>query len=185
MMSDMVQVVEAYSDYAPPCDARAAVAALLDSAPAEKIAGLRTVVLTNRASLKGSRKRGWSWHRGRKSKHTGSLGMYHPESRREEAWIELFVDQIIGDTPRWALRLSLVRTFVLGPTLYHELGHHIHRRHRPEYREPEDVADDWKKTLLRGHVRRRHPLARLLLLPVAWTIRRLRRRSRRPSMVSR
>jgi hypothetical protein len=184
MLADMVQVVEAYSDYAPPCDAAAAVTALLASAPAEKVAGLRTVVLTNRNALKGSRKRGWSWHRGRKSKHTHSLGMYHAKARGEEAWIELFVDQIVGDTPRWALRLSVVRTLVCGPTVYHELGHHIHKRHQPERREPEDVADAWKTTLLRGHVRRRHPLARILLLPVAWTVQRWLGR-RRPSMASR
>jgi hypothetical protein len=177
----MVQVVEAFSDYAPPCHAKAVVEDLLGSASPDKLARLRTVVLTNKAALKGQRKPKWSWHRGRKTRHADALGMYHAEWRGESAWIELFVDQIIGDTPRWALRLGIVRTFVFGPTLYHELGHHIHRRHRPEQREPEDVADDWKRSLMRTHLRRRHRFVRLVLVPIAWIAGRLRDRPRHPS----
>jgi hypothetical protein len=181
----MVLVVEAFSDFAPPCNAKLVVEDLLASTPAEKVAGLRTVVLTNTTALKGRRKRGWSWHRGRKSRHADALGMYHGEWHGEKAWIELFVDQIVADIPRWALRFRLVRTFAFGSTLYHEIGHHIHRRHRPEQREPEDVADDWKRILMRGHVRRSHSVIRFVVLRVAWTARLLRGRHRRPSMVAR
>jgi hypothetical protein len=176
----MVQVIEAFSDYAPLCDARFAIEDLLALTPAETLAGLRTVVLTNAAALKGRRKRGWSWHRGRKASHADALRMYHGEWRGDPAWIELFVDQILGDTPQWVLKLSLARNFVFGPTLYHELGHHIHRRHRLEQREPEDVADGWKRTLMRGHLRRRHPAARLVLVLLAWIVGGLWRRPPRP-----
>jgi hypothetical protein len=36
--------------------------------------------------------------------------------------------------------------------LFHEIGHHVHARVRPEFREKEDVADDWGKKLLRNYV---------------------------------
>src|SRR4029453_6099607 len=55
--TEMLQVVEAFSDYTPVCDARSTIEDLLASAPAETLAGLRTVVLTNTTALKGERKR--------------------------------------------------------------------------------------------------------------------------------
>ena len=38
---------------------------------------------------------------------------------------------------------------------FHEIGHHVHRTVRPEYREKEDVADVWKVRLQRNYYRRR------------------------------
>ena len=77
--------------------------------------------------------------------------------------------------PTWALRLRLVRSLVLGDTLYHELGHHIHAQQQPEHRERETVADEWQTRLLRVHVRRRHPMARVVLWLPARLARLLRR----------
>jgi hypothetical protein len=162
----MVDVVEGYWDFTPPCDARATVEALLASVPEEHLAGLRAVLLTNAAALTGKRKRGWSWSRGRKARHTDVCGLYHQAWRGEPAWIELFVDKITEDVPRLLLRLELGRATLLGAALYHELGHHIHARQRPEHREPEAVADDWQARLGRVHMRRRHPIASAILRPV-------------------
>jgi hypothetical protein len=42
------------------------------------------------------------------------------------------------------------------------------------------VADGWKRTLMRGHLRRRHPAARLVLVLLAWIVGGLWRRPPRP-----
>jgi hypothetical protein len=141
-------------------------------------------VLTNSGSLGRQRKRSWSRSRGRKARHSHVFGLYHRGRKGEAAWIELFVDHIVSGPPEWLLRLRLVRTLLFGPVLFHEIGHHIHTRFRPEHREPEDVADEWARNLGRGHVRRRHPIARVLLRPVFW-LSRVRSRKRSPSALSR
>jgi len=86
-----------------------------------------------------------------------------------------FVDRIVEGTPLLLLRIPIVRAVVFGRVLFHEVGHHIHKVMRPEHREPEHVADDWARRLGRIHIRRRHAVARALLLPVRWTSRVLRR----------
>lgn len=161
----MVNVVESYRDFVPRCNAHTTVRELLASVPEEHLGGLRTIVLTNAAALTGKRRRSWSWSRSRKARHTDVAGLYHQEWRGEPAWIELFVDKIVEGVPTWALGLALVRSALFGAALYHELGHHIHARQRPEYREREDVADDWQKRLGQVHIRRRHPIARVALSP--------------------
>jgi len=172
----MVDVVEAYKDFRPSCNARQAVADLLANVPEEHLAGLRSVVLTNAAALAGRRRRGWSWWRGRKARHTKVAGLYHRAWQGEEAWIELFVDQVLEGTPSWALRLPVVRSLLLGMVLFHEIGHHIHAVQRPEHREREDVADDWQRRLAQAYLKRRHRLAGLALRPLARVMRAFRRR---------
>ena len=107
------------------------------------------------------------------------LGLYHGSQKRphEAAWIEIFVDQVLRGAPRWALYFRIVRATLLGHTLFHEIGHHIHAWTQPEHREREDVADDWAKRLYRDYVRRRHPILRLILRPLAWLTRPLTSRT--------
>ncbi len=178
----MVEVVEAYRDFVPPCNAQAAVEELLRSVPEKYLGGLWRIVLTNGAALTGKRRRSWSWSRGRKARHAEVRGLYHQEWHGAPAWIELFVDKIVEGPPDWALRLPLVRSVLFGAVVYHELGHHIHALQRPEHREREDVADDWQIRLGRGHIRRRHPIARVGLWPFIRVARLLMgRRGRSPS----
>jgi hypothetical protein len=145
------------------------VEALVESVPPKYLVGLKRIVLTNAAALTGQRRRAWSWSRGRKARHAHVTGLYHHRSGAEPAWIELFIDKIVKGVPSWALRLGMVRAAVFGAGLYHELGHHIHSQRRPEHREREDVAEEWKDRLSRNHARRRHPLA----LAVLWAPARL------------
>ena len=46
--------------------------------------------------------------------------------------------------------------------LFHEIGHHIHRTIRPEYREKEDVADVWKVRLQRNYHKQRFGWVRIV-----------------------
>lgn len=163
----MVDVIEAYRDYEAPAGTRTSVETLLETVEPSLTAGLGSVVLTNTAALTGSRKRAFSWWHGRKLRHaTQARGMYHRAWHGQAAWVELFVDQTMRDTPRWLQRHHLIRIGLLGPVLYHELGHHIHATSHPEYAEPEGVADDWAKRLFLAHARARHPIVRRALQPV-------------------
>jgi hypothetical protein len=54
------------------------------------------------------------------------------------------------------LRRSIVQDLLIGRTLYHEVGHHIHRTRHPEYKDREAVANEWRDRLMGCHMRRRY-----------------------------
>ena len=179
----MMEIVEAYAEYQPPCDVRGAVEALLVTVPPQSTIGLDCVRLTDSRAL-GRRKRHWSWSRGRKAPLVEVGGLYHQRSRGQPSCIELFVDQVLRGAPNWVLRFATVREILVGTVLYHELGHHLHATQRPEHGEREDVADRWARRILREHLQKRHPRVwalRPLIAFAARVVNRARGRSRGPS----
>ena len=52
--------------------------------------------------------------------------------------------------PRSLRWIDLLCDVVLGGVIYHKLGHHVHTI-RPEYREKEDVADNWAARFAVNH----------------------------------
>ena len=145
------ELVEAYKNYAPPFDVVKTVRLLLRYVPAKYLVGLKTVVLTNQQAMSHDKRRQKLRSRGRKVAMQRVLGTYHQAWKGNHAWIELFVDKI-GDLPEFKW-LPLLRTQAFAKVLYHEIGHHIHKTSEPEYREREDVADDWGRNLSRKFMR--------------------------------
>ena len=102
-----------------------------------------------------------------------ALGMYHQQWSGKPAWIEIFVDRIVkSDDSAWTWRIPLLRTVLVAEVVYHELGHHVHKTRRPEFREREDVADDWSERFTSAYFRREYRYL-LPLLPVVRLVVRL------------
>jgi hypothetical protein len=162
------RVVTRFWDYSPPFDVASIVERMLGSVPPRYLLGLREIVLTNKAGLSRSRRRSVTKSRGRKVKIMTTRGLYHPTWKGKQAWIEIFVDSTLGVYEKgfWRslLLLGYFRENELGGVLFHEVGHHIDATHRPEFREKEDIADDWSDRLRRHWFRSERP----------WTIRVLR-----------
>lgn len=150
------QIVEAYKNYSPPFDASKTVQLLLLYVPTDYLLGLRTIVLTNQGALSHDRRRRKSLSRGRKYSMDKVLGSYHQAWKGELAWIQIFVDRIIANMPKGTVRVSLLRNIAFADVFYHEIGHHIHKTSRPEFREREDVADSWKRRLVGRLARKRY-----------------------------
>jgi hypothetical protein len=89
-----------------------------------------------------------------------TAGLYHGKWQGKPAWIEIFVDKTMYDNGRyrWVLRVPFIRDIFLSNVLFHEIGHHIHATAQPEYREKEDVADQWKVKLQKCYMRSRYPM---------------------------
>jgi hypothetical protein len=151
-----VVVREAYKDYQPHINVRKVVERLLAGPPEAQLVGLQTVVLTNSGNLNHNQRRDRTWSRRKKIQLRKCLGLYHGKTPQSEAWVELFVDNILSYWPRPFYYIPLLRDMVLADSLYHEIGHHIHHTQRPEYKDREDVADDWKWKLGRSYFRRRY-----------------------------
>jgi hypothetical protein len=151
-----IEITEAYRGFSPPLSVRRTVDDLLSRVPDKYLGGLRTVVLTNAGALTGSRKRSRTRARGQRIPVNRCRGLYHQRWDNEPAWIELFVDNILAGWPPWLLWMPFVRDTVIGETLFHEIGHHVHFNKVPEHREREDVADRWKRQIARTVMRRKY-----------------------------
>jgi hypothetical protein len=161
------RVVVSFSDYSPPFDVSSLVEQMIESVPPRYLLGLREVVLTNKIGLSRSRRRSVTKSRGRKVKVLQARGLYHPTWKGKQAWIEVFVDSTLSGYEkgwsRWLLVFGYFRENEIGRVLFHEIGHHIDATHRPEFREKEDIADDWSTRLMRAWLRRERPLLRRML----------------------
>jgi hypothetical protein len=156
MTKDALPIYESYGKYRPPRKTVPVVRALLATVPDEYLLGLAAIVLCSAGSLSRKKRRSRSWSRGKKVFLHAAYGSYRQNWRGEGARIELYVDNIYRRLPSILARLPLLSSLCIAETLFHELGHHIHYTVRPEFKEREDVADQWSKTLMRQAIRKRY-----------------------------
>jgi hypothetical protein len=152
-----------FGEYTPPFDVHPLVSRMLSTVPSEYLVGLDSVVLTSTDTWSRKRRRSKTKSRKRTVKQVKARGFYHRAQRTQPAYIELSMDRIFEglEDGLW-LKLPMVRDFLVAPVLFHEIGHHIHTSIRPEFREPEDVANYWQVKLETIYYRKERPLIRLL-----------------------
>lgn len=150
------EIREFYRDYKPRLDVKRIVEELLTAVPPEYLAGLRSIVLTNRSALSRDQRRQKIRQGGRNHEFAKSQGAYYRATRSRPAAVWLFADNILDAIPKWFIRLPFVRYVVVGGVLYHEIGHHIHRTCRPIYRDKEAIAEDWSTKLGYRFFRKRY-----------------------------
>ncbi len=160
-----MEIVEAYKDWQPSIDGRKAVAAAVSAVPKEHLIGIGRVVLTNAGGLNRAQRRKKPKHRGVTRQSREALGNYAQPWQGRAAYINLFVDNIVAQCPR-AAKLPPIRDALFADILFHEIGHHLHVTRTKQFREREDVADDWARSLGELYLRRRRwylaPLIKLL-----------------------
>lgn len=157
------QIVVAFQGYTPPFNAEKAIHRMSRTVPPEYLWGLRAIVLTNVDAL--SRKERDRRTRGRdRTVRLGEvLGYYTPAWKGGSAQITLLLDNLEKRWGRSWLRFSFTRDVLLSELFFHEVGHHIHHLHLPEYEGKENVAEKWSKTLRRKYFRDHY----WYLLPIA------------------
>ena len=141
-------IVESYRDFEPPTNFRQTIETLLKYVPPKYLVGLKTIVLTNREGLTRDKRKQKVWSRKRKIRLANALGSYSAASKSSQAAVWLYVDNIHSREPSWCSKLLLLRYVIPSDVLYHEIGHHIHKVHRPAHEEREDAAEKWKRKLL-------------------------------------
>jgi hypothetical protein len=149
------RIVEAFQNYNPPFNAEKAVRRMLHAIPPKFLLGLHAIVLTNVSALSRKDRDRKTWGHRRVSLGE-ALGYYSEAWKGEPARITLLVDNIEKSWGRSWLRIGIVRDAVLSDTLFHELGHHIHRVLKPEYEGKENVADKWSAKLSGKFMRDRY-----------------------------
>ena len=151
-----IEIKEHYKSK-PPVNARKVVQSLLAGIPQKYLGGLKTVVLCDSTTLSHDRRREKVWNRKKKTLLRKAGGVYHHATKQEPAWIEIFVDNVISKyQARLYLKIPFLRDLIFADTVYHEIGHHIHRTKFPEYKETENVAEQWEKRLKRHYFLRKY-----------------------------
>lgn len=163
------EVVENYRDLEPPAQVRKAVENLLKAVPQKYLAGLKTIVLTDQGALTRDQRRQKIWGRTRRYPLAESRGLYYEATNRNSATVWLFVDNTMRAWPRSLWKFPFLCYIELSEVLYHEIGHHIHAVHRPEYEGKENVAEDWSLKLWGRFLRRHYWYMMPLLYPLAKT----------------
>jgi hypothetical protein len=156
-------IIEAFEGYTPSFDVTRAVRRMLRDVPPKFLHGLTSIVLTNVDALGRQERNRRTRGRGQRTTPGETLGYYSETWKGNPAHITILVDNFEKRWGRSWLRLGLIRDFAFSKLLFHELGHHIHRVHRPKHEGPENVADKWSKRLSGKYVRDRY----WYLLPVA------------------
>jgi hypothetical protein len=160
------QIIVAFQSYTPPFNAERAIRRMLRDVPAKFLHGLHTIVLTNASALSRKERDRKTW--GRRRVALGeTLGYYSQEWRGDPAHITILVDNLERRWGRRWLQVGFIRDMVLSELLFHELGHHIHRVHRPEYEGKENVADKWSRRLKRKFMSGRYWYLLPLAAPIA------------------
>jgi hypothetical protein len=165
------RIIVAFQDYIPPFDAEKAIRRMLRIVPAKYLWGLHAVVLTNVGALSHNR-REQKGLGGRRAPLKEGLGHYTRAWRGQPAEITLLLDNLEKRWGRSWLRFGFTRDVALTEVFYHELGHHIHRLHVPEYEGRENVADKWSKKLWGKFLRQQYWYLLPLIYPL-WLITRL------------
>jgi len=160
-----IAIHENYDPYKPRLNVRKMVATLLDSVDPDYLQGLGSIVLSSQTQLPRKERRKKFLSRGHKLPAAKVAGFYRQSWKGQPAFIELYVDKILAPIPSGLRRLPLLSFFAIGKVLFHELGHHIHKTTRPEFKEREDVADEWSRKLLKVAVRRQYRYAIPFLRP--------------------
>jgi len=152
-----IEIIENYGEWVPPSYVRGTVEALLKSVPEKHLAGLESVILTTTTTAANrSFRRKKVKHRGRMRSKVEANGSYQPAWPGHAAFIRLYVNNILAPYPPAASRASLISKLLLAETLFHEIGHHIHLTKALEFRNREDVADEWADRLTRQYFGRKY-----------------------------
>lgn len=175
-MSRNIKIREQYLDFTPPVILYRSLPLLLRYVPEKYLAGLRTITLTNSAALRKTWRGKVSWEKLR-VRPANCRGLYGRGN------IILVVDQMFSDCPEILLVFPPVKMYLIARTLYHEIGHHIHRLEKPGYRaERETFADECRDKLVRDFMRRRYWYFGLLVRCCANLFPSLRRRDEAPTV---
>lgn len=149
-MSSKVEIVAQYHNYTPPVDVYRSVRVLLKYVPAEHMARLRLIVLTNSEEV-GRRIQGKIFSDKDRVRPADCSGLY------SNGRVLLLVDRILAQYPEAFFLIPPFKTFVIAEVLYHEIGHHIHRLQQPGYRtDKETIAEEWKEKLLQRFLIQRY-----------------------------
>ncbi len=151
-----VPIYESYKNYEPPHYVHSTIVNLLSNLPARYLSGLKSVVLTNAATI-GKGKTGRV--SGKKYLREQCLGFYHPQKDGQAPWIEIVVDKVVAafksNTPSILTHLPIVRNFALAGTLFHEIGYHLERTIGAPAPRGEATAKAWKERLQACYLRKR------------------------------
>ena len=129
---------------------------LLKKVPNKYLGNLHQVIIINSKNLNHKYRRKKVKSGNNTYRYKDCRGFYYQEWKGRPAYIELIIDNILLNWPIVLVKIPFIYDNLIAETLYHELGHHIHKYHEPIFKEKENVAEAWSKRLSNYYLRRRY-----------------------------
>jgi hypothetical protein len=167
----MTEIVEVYKNYTPHKAVYKSVRRVVAGVDQKRLVGLHSIILTNSESLNHGRRRKKIPFKNRKLSLKNCNGWYQQKWKQKPAHIEILVDNLLSEWPNFFVHSSFLMDLVLSKTLYHEIGHHIHKVQAPEFNDCEDVAEKWMLKLSKKFFWKRYWYIMVPLYPVRNLIR--------------
>ena len=166
----MIKIEENYKEYIPHPKIKKSIKRMISNVPQKRLLGIHVIILTNTKALNNKKRRQKTKSRKRKVALNKCLGWYIQKWDKNPAYIELLIDNIFENIPKWFYYSDFLVDIVLSSTVYHEIGHHIHYTQAPEFNEREDVAEKWKKKLSKKYFTRKYWYIVYPIKPIIYVI---------------
>lgn len=172
-------ILESYDHYQPPIPLKPIIQDLLGCVPADSLQDLGAILLTNAEPFNVSDTAETSPHPKRKASSKASTGQYWPARADREAYIELYVDSILGPKRKaaaWIPRLLLRPNFrrlalrqKIGCPLFFMIGQHAHFALRTDDSYDEKAVSRHFRTYAFRFVRRHFLLYVIMTIALLFT----------------
>jgi hypothetical protein len=97
-----ISIIESYVNYEPPFPIKSIISDLLNSISKQYLIGLQAVILTNALAMNRKGRRNKTLSRKKKVALVECLGLYNAKWNDGPATIQLFIDNIIKQQPKWS-----------------------------------------------------------------------------------
>ena len=160
------QIREQYHGPRPTCPIRQVVTELLLSVPLEHLRGLGSVILTDSASLNRERRREKRSYAGKKKAVVSAPILYHWAWQGQPSWIEVFVDLLDREMPRWGWRIPIVRDIAVGHDLFYLIGAHTYSVTPTSEPTKDQASSYWRRRFLGAFLYRKYWYLWPLIYPI-------------------
>ena len=156
---ETVRVVSSFpGNSQPELDYEPRLITVLRSIDQDSLRGLGNIILRNSRELGPAERKGTMRTRSGRVSLSRAKGLYYAGEAGEPARIELFIDNILSEWPRWIRRMPLLRDAIIKKVFFHELAHHLLRFRPASDSRSEIDADRLGRDWLARSFRQRHPV---------------------------
>lgn len=151
---------------------------LLHALSPDHLSGLGQIVLRRSDELSRRERSKPTKRRKGRGRIKDARGLYYERTPQRLAYAVIFVDRVLSSWPAFFFRIGLLRDHAVARTLYHEIGHHLHRTRNPWKVDAETAAEEWRRVLFRQYGQKRYWYALPALYVIRGVLRLLRGRRR-------
>jgi hypothetical protein len=118
----------------------------------KEIEGIDSVIILNLGALKKNERYGKRKYNKKYVNTDQTLGTYFEQKDGKKPIVRLFIDRIVNGWPTFLFKMRFFRDIAICHTLFHEIGHHLHKKIEYGVGDSEKNARKWEIYLNREYL---------------------------------